>query len=328
MIFSTCPNDLYKWDKALYTNDYINESLKYLMWSPSKSNYGYGWKVSVIEKPGDDDSSTMIWHTGSVNGFNSIFVRHVDDKQTIILLHNTGPTGLMKIADNLWYVLNGFEPLKVKKPFIPELERILLEKEYDKAVEYFKENEDSIKAEYELDENAINLRGYQVLNEELNTDKALAIFEINMEAFPESYDVYDSMGEALYRKGSIQEAINYYKKSLAINPANTNAEKMIKKIGVETETHKDTELTNEDLKKYAGTYRLSEDFYVEISVFEDRIFEQATDQQRYEIFPKTRTDFYTKVTGTSIRFYIDEAGNVKGLTLFQDNKSMTGEKID
>lgn len=326
-VYSTA-GDLYKWDQALYTNDYISESLKELMWTPSKNDYGYGWKVSVIEKPGDDDSTTKIWHTGSVNGFNSVFVRHVDQKQTIILLHNTGPTSLMKIADNIWYVLNGYESLKVKKSFIPELERILLEKEYDKAVEYFKENEDSIKAEYELDENAINLRGKQVLNEELNTDKALAIFEINAEAFPESYTVYESLADALYKDGKVQEAINYYKKSLAINPANTEAQEMIKKIGVDTETHQDIKLTNEDLKKYAGSYRLSDDFYVEISVFEDRIYEQATDQQRYEIFPKTKTDFYTKVSGTSIRFYIDEAGNVKGLTLFQDNKSMTGEKID
>ena len=217
--------------------------------------------------------------------------------------------------------------MKIKKPFLPELERLLVEKGYDEAVKYFIETKDSIKSEYILDESAINLLGYQALENEINTDKAIAIFRINIEVFPDSYNVYDSMGEAYMKKGDNQKAIEFYNKSLAINPGNTNAIEMLKKLGEDIDTPKEIKLTNEDLVKYEGRYQLAPNFFIEITVSEDRIFEQATGQSKYEIFPITEIDFILKVVDAKIKFLVDEKGIVKGMTLFQNNQSIVGEKV-
>jgi len=51
-----------------------------------------------------------------------------------------------------------------------------------------------------------------------------------MESFPESFNVYDSLGEAYMVKGDNANAIINYEKSLVLNPDNTNASDMLKKL--------------------------------------------------------------------------------------------------
>jgi hypothetical protein len=297
------------------------------MWTRYLNEYGYGWVITDVPRP-DTLESTLIFHTGGINGFNTMFARLVDEDKTVIFVNNTGPTSLFNILRNIVLVLDGKEPLKVRKPFLPELERLILAKGNEEAVEFFKENKDSIKSEYILDESAINLRGYQVMEEEINTDKAIAIFKINIEAFPESFNVYDSMGEAYMKKGDNQKAIEFYNKSLSINPGNSNAIEMLKKLGEDIDTPQEIKLKNEDLVKFEGRYQLAPNFFIEITVSEDRIFEQATGQAKYEIFPITEIDFTLKIVDAKIKFLVSETGVVKGLTLFQNNQSMVGEKVD
>src|SRR5690606_30869504 len=233
----------------------------------------------------------------------------------------------MHMTANIRRVLMG-EPIdKIKKPFIPELERMLVEKGNEETVRFFKERKDSLKSEYSFDENSINLAGYMALTEELNTDKAIAIFQINIELFPESFNVYDSMGEAYMKKGDKPKAIEFYKKSLAINPGNTNGIQMLQELGENIKTPGEIKLKNEDLVKFVGRYELSPGFFIEISVFEDQIFAQATGQSRYEIFPITEIDFMLKVVDAKIKFLVGENGVVRGLTLFQNNQSIVGEKV-
>ena len=61
-------------------------------------------------------------------------------------------------------------------------------------------------------------------------DGAIAIFRANVERFPGSANVYDSLGEAYMKKGEKELAIANYEKSLERNPANRNAEEMLKKL--------------------------------------------------------------------------------------------------
>ena len=57
-----------------------------------------------------------------------------------------------------------------------------------------------------------------------------ATFELNVARFPESSNVYDSLGEAYMEAGRRQEAISNYRKSLALDPENTNAVAMLEKL--------------------------------------------------------------------------------------------------
>jgi glyoxylase-like metal-dependent hydrolase (beta-lactamase superfamily II) len=83
-----------------------------------------------------------------------------------------------------------------------------------------------------FDENEFNLLGYRLLGEE-RYPAAIAVFELNVEAYPESWNVYDSLGEACMLSGDRERAIELYRQSLAINPANTNGAAMLERLGVE-----------------------------------------------------------------------------------------------
>jgi tetratricopeptide (TPR) repeat protein len=56
------------------------------------------------------------------------------------------------------------------------------------------------------------------------------MFKINVELYPESWNVYDSLGEALLAAGDREAAIAMYEKSLEINPENTNGRDMLEQI--------------------------------------------------------------------------------------------------
>jgi tetratricopeptide (TPR) repeat protein len=83
--------------------------------------------------------------------------------------------------------------------------------------------------DYKFKESQLNGFGYQLLQVG-KIDQAIAIFKLNIESYPESANVYDSLGEAYMVKGNKEEAIMNYEKSLKLNPKNKNAEDNIKKL--------------------------------------------------------------------------------------------------
>jgi hypothetical protein len=62
-------------------------------------------------------------------------------------------------------------------------------------------------------ENDINLYGYTLLGQD-KTDEAIAIFRKNVKDHPQSWNCYDSLGEALAKKGDKAGAIENYTKAL------------------------------------------------------------------------------------------------------------------
>ncbi|APY07337.1 peptidase S41 [Winogradskyella sp. J14-2] len=75
----------------------------------------------------------------------------------------------------------------------------------------------------------ITMYGYGLLWEN-NPREALEIFKLIVEQFPNWYNAYDSLGEAYFNLNKMDLALKNYKKSLAMNPDNFNAEDMIERI--------------------------------------------------------------------------------------------------
>ena len=66
---------------------------------------------------------------------------------------------------------------------------------------------------------------------------------------------------------------------------------------------KEVTLSAEILNKYAGVYRLNENFQVTISVENNKLYALAPgDQERTEFTPQTETKFYMKGSGAEIEF--------------------------
>jgi tetratricopeptide (TPR) repeat protein len=77
-----------------------------------------------------------------------------------------------------------------------------------------------------LNEWMINDLGYRYLSKN-QFSSAQALFKFNVENYPRSFNVYDSLAESYLKSGDIELAIMNYKKSLKINPRNENAKHMM-----------------------------------------------------------------------------------------------------
>lgn len=80
-----------------------------------------------------------------------------------------------------------------------------------------------------FDENMINGFGYELLGTG-KVSEAIEIFKFNVEQFPESFNVYDSLGEGFMKSGDKENAIRNYKKSLELNQHNENAKEILKAL--------------------------------------------------------------------------------------------------
>lgn len=78
-------------------------------------------------------------------------------------------------------------------------------------------------------EDFVNQTGYQQLNAG-NINEAIGLFQQNIRDHPKSWNVYDSMGEAYMKAGNKKLAIEYYEKSLQLNPGNEGGRKMLRKL--------------------------------------------------------------------------------------------------
>ncbi len=118
---------------------------------------------------------------------------------------------------------------KPKKSFLDTLMSITVDKNVDKAIETYWALFNDYENEYNFKESQLNTLGYQLLQTGMNK-QAIAIFKLNVEQFPESFNVYDSLGEGYMIAGDNKNAIKNYEKSLKINPNNDNAKKMLEQI--------------------------------------------------------------------------------------------------
>jgi tetratricopeptide (TPR) repeat protein len=82
---------------------------------------------------------------------------------------------------------------------------------------------------YNFDEEELNNLGYQFLRVK-KFKEAIAILQLNVEAYPKSSNVYDSLGEAYMDDENKALAIVNYQKSLDLNPKNGGAAKMLQKL--------------------------------------------------------------------------------------------------
>ncbi|HAI19964.1 MAG TPA: serine hydrolase, partial [Xanthomarina gelatinilytica] len=76
----------------------------------------------------------------------------------------------------------------------------------------------------------INALGYAYLYEANDVDKAIKLFKLNTQLFPDIANCWDSYGEALAESGKKEEAIKAYEKALTIRPNLESAKNALKDL--------------------------------------------------------------------------------------------------
>ena len=105
----------------------------------------------------------------------------------------------------------------------------LEKKDFNKALEAFILIKDNDSLDFNIQENLLNKTGYSYLRED-NLEMAVNLFKINAALYPESSNVYDSLGEALLKSGDTLNAILNYKKSLTLDSGNLRAKRIIERL--------------------------------------------------------------------------------------------------
>lgn len=111
-LYSTI-EDLYLWDRSLYTEKLIKHQSLQKMFTPFKDKYGYGWGiVNVFNRK-------MVGHNGETEGFRTNITRFVNDDACIIILSNFEQCPVGKISIDLAAILFG------EKYAIPEVRKMI-----------------------------------------------------------------------------------------------------------------------------------------------------------------------------------------------------------
>ncbi|MDP2386389.1 MAG: serine hydrolase domain-containing protein [Bacteroidota bacterium] len=79
--------------------------------------------------------------------------------------------------------------------------------------------------------------------------------------------------------------------------------------------------------KLCGDYELEPGFVLSITKENNRIFSQATDQPKLEIFPESEYFYFLKKINAQLEFTKDKKGAITSLTLLQGGRKMPAKKI-
>lgn len=144
-------------------------------------------------------------------------------------------TFLINPEDSLRYLVfldeGKRDEIEFQYPIMDESEKIpyewIAEGNYNQALVAYQQLFTENPSDPDIQEPQVNRIGYQLL-EQKEWDKAIDIFRINVALYPNSFNTYDSLGEAYLESGNTELAVKNYAKSLELNPDNETAKKVLK----------------------------------------------------------------------------------------------------
>jgi len=136
--------------------------------------------------------------------------------------------GLFAVTLAIWVpqVKAAFDP---RQSIAETLSATIASSGLDAAVQQYHDLKATAPATYNFDEGQLNGLGYRLIRAN-NFKAAIRILQLNVEAYPQSGNVYDSLGEAYMDDGNKTQAIANYQKSLQLNPKNGGAVLMLRKL--------------------------------------------------------------------------------------------------
>jgi hypothetical protein len=136
--------------------------------------------------------------------------------------------GLFAVSMAIWVpqVKAGFDP---RKSIAETLSATIASSGLGTAIQQYHNLKAAAPTTYNFDEGQLNGLGYRLIRAN-KFKEAIRILQLNVEAYPQSSNVYDSLAEAYMDDGSKPQAIANYQKSLQLNPKNGGALKMLQKL--------------------------------------------------------------------------------------------------
>lgn len=200
----------------------------------SKEGYeGVDWGLGTgLER---SDYGIGIWHWGDNTYAQAFYLAFPAQKMGIVYLANSF-FGLALAKDIADIAFGGDNPVMscgIMQPYllaskpVSEFIQKIQNGEFEAAEDIFRKHIYDYIGNY--NETLLNDIGSWLLKREC-VDAAILVFGLNVEAYPDSWIVYDSLGDAHVKSHNKELAIRNYEKSLELNPDNTNATEMLDKL--------------------------------------------------------------------------------------------------
>lgn len=316
-LYSTV-EDLYLWDRALYTDKLLSDDLKKQVFTPGLQNYGFGWAISKRKLHDDKTELDTIAHGGGINGFNTTLVRVPEKKELVVLLDNTSRGDKLDgLAAGILSILHGVEPKQPRKSFVDEIQQGA---SGAAIVAKYRELRKSSPDEYEFQESDLNSLGYSLLSQG-RADDAIEVFKLNVEMYPQAFNPYDSLGEAYAVKGDKELALKNYRKSVELNPENKNGVDAIARL------EKPAGESQYPPEAFVGRYELAPTFILSFFVEDGKLRTQATGQPKLDLQVTGPAQF--SVVGVPARVVFEMEGTkATAVTLFQGGREMKAKRIE
>jgi tetratricopeptide (TPR) repeat protein len=154
------------------------------------------------------------------------------DNITVILFSNAGDSPLEQMFRGITDILYDRTPVHPKVSIAEIVDVETKKNGIEGAVQLYKELRRKESSSWDFGERELNTLGYRYLRAGL-VREAVEIFKLNVEAYPESANLFDSYGEGLASLGHIDEAIRAYERALALDSKTPNAKRIIAKLRAE-----------------------------------------------------------------------------------------------
>jgi len=229
----------------------------------AEGRYGYGLAYFVESIPGT--SVVLRGHRGANTGWQAIFHVNPETNDGFIMVTNGG--GGQRVYYHIfsawvrWQTGVRLEDWhRAKPPIANKLKSIVDSTGIDDIAAIYTELKKNQSEEYDFSESQLNNLGCYYMYDKVDLEKAIPIFKINVEAFPNAFNVFDSLGEALLKQGAREEAIENYMTSVKLNPGNKNGVKVLNDLGVSTDDlikEISVAVDAQVLAGYVGRYKVS-----------------------------------------------------------------------
>lgn len=292
--------DFYKWQQAVHSYKLVKKETldkaftKYKLTDGKETDYGYGWKLGYVYE------SPSIWHGGAIEGFGTTEIYLPKEDVFVVVFTNCDCNYPKDIAFRLAALASG-------RPY--EYKEISVEDTVLKKYIGVYENQKGLQRIITLSENKLFSqlgRGPKSLIKLYQKDKFF--FDSDpMQTIEFSKNKKEKMEVLIVEKQSGNEAWNKTNKPIP----DANGMKVNEKI----------------LETYVGVYEIPSAFTFSIIKEQDKLFLQAPEQDKLEMFAETETKFFLKVNDAQFEFVKDEFGKITKVIMNQGGRQADAKKI-
>jgi CubicO group peptidase (beta-lactamase class C family) len=301
-LYSTL-DDLLKWNTALYNGKILkDESLKAATTSvtlkngekPQQGEYGYGLGISKFR------GTPVIQHGGGLHGFLTQLAWYPAEKLSVVMFTNTNDVDV------------NFNPNPIAE--------LYMYKSLDK--------QETIKELAEKPKNLADFTGrYDFMNSAVMIISTEGDKIFGQLTGQQKFEIYPSSENEFFWKvvdarikfikgedGKVTHAL-FYQNGQEINAKRLKEETIVK-------------INPKLLDAYVGKYNFVNNMVVSVFKEQDKIFVQATNQPKFEMFPVSETDFVLMDLNARISFKKESDGKVKNLLLYMNGSTNELPRIE